>query len=59
MFYIYINKLRKIISEKLIMQWNRNGIGKMQNLKLYKAQTKNCKTWTHRKFCTYMYVFLS
>ena len=48
------NTLRKIISEKLIVPCKRNEIGKMQNSKLYKPQTKNCTTRTHREFRTYM-----
>ena len=48
------NKLRKIISEKLIVPCKRNEIGKIQNSKLYQPQTKNCTTQTRRKFCTYM-----
>ena len=48
------NKLRVITSKKLIMPCKSNEIGKIQNSKLYKPQTKNCTTWTRRKFCTYM-----
>ena len=54
MFTLTKNKLRKSISENLIVPCKRNGIGKIQNLKLYKLQMKNCTMRTRRKSCTFV-----